>query len=95
MKQLLVIVSLLMSLTAKSQVTDTTDKYVYKDINVDSVSILIPNGTYKGLWSGYSLEMFRNGKIDTFHINVGVRGMDVPCVVEVNNGRLHFLNVKW
>jgi hypothetical protein len=47
-------------------------------------NIDIPDGNYKGLWSGYEIviEGFEHIDVKT---SVGMKGFDIPCVIKVKN----------
>jgi len=44
----------------------------------------IPDGKYKGLWSGYEIviEGFEHIDVKT---SVGIKGFDIPCTITVKN----------
>lgn len=44
----------------------------------------IPDGTYKGLWSGYEvvIEGFEDIDVET---SAGIKGFDIPCTIKVKN----------
>lgn len=47
-------------------------------------SIDVPDGTYKGLWSGYDIviEGYKNIGIKTVD---GIKGINIPCIIEIKN----------
>lgn len=47
-------------------------------------SVDVPDGTYKGLWSGYDLviEGYENIPVKT---SVGIKGINIPCVIVIKN----------
>lgn len=56
---------------------------------IRAVNPEIPNGTYPGLWSGYSVEfvVFCTTYIVNF-LSTGVRGLNVKCTVTVTDGKI-------
>lgn len=46
----------------------------------------VPNGTYKGAWSGYVVSVTIKGKDYRLTTTEGARGLNVPCKVKVKNG---------
>lgn len=53
--------------------------------------VTVPDGKYKGLWSGYTVQViFPIGmKSVPFDVNNGVRGINCKCEVEVIDGWLY------
>ncbi len=49
-------------------------------------AIHLPEGEHAGKWGGYVVNATIGGKSYVLHTNVGVRGMNVPCVVKVHGG---------
>lgn len=63
------------------------------DVMVASASVYVdfsnvPNGTYRGVWGGYSVECEIGGKEYLFVTKVGALGIDIPVEVVVKNGRI-------
>lgn len=56
---------------------------------IKAVNPLIPNGTYPGRWSGYSVEftVFCITYVVS-GLSTGVRGLNVACSVKVENGKI-------
>jgi hypothetical protein len=48
----------------------------------------LPNGTYSGLWSGYSVTLKHNGETYELETEVGVKGINCRCTVTVENGEV-------
>lgn len=50
--------------------------------------VTVPDGKYKGLWSGYNVQViFPVGmKSVPFEVSTGVRGINCKCEVEVIDG---------
>lgn len=46
----------------------------------------LPDGNYKGLWSGYVVTVTYNGEVHQLKTQIGVRGINCPCVVDVKDG---------
>lgn len=46
----------------------------------------LPDGNYKGLWSGYVVTVMHNGEVHKFKTKLGVRGFNIPRIVEVKDG---------
>lgn len=44
----------------------------------------LPNGTYKGLMSGYQIDITYNDELYTLHLSEGIRGRNYPVTVEVS-----------
>lgn len=52
----------------------------------------IPDGTYKGLWSGYDIfiEGHENIGIKT---SDGIKGLNIPCIIEIKNKKASIKSV--
>ena len=48
----------------------------------------IPDGIYSGLWSGYIVEFEYNGDKYEAEVDRGVRGLNIPCTISVNDGEI-------
>lgn len=48
----------------------------------------LPNGSYSGVWGGYVVEFYIDGEKFEASTDVGVRGINIPCVVSINNGEI-------
>jgi hypothetical protein len=46
----------------------------------------IPDGTHRGVWSGYRVEFATPQGVFEATTEQGVRGLKVPCLVEVQGG---------
>lgn len=46
----------------------------------------LPEGEYEGLLGGYVAEATICGEAYRFHLDTGVRGINIPCVVKVDGG---------
>lgn len=46
----------------------------------------LPDGEYEGTWGGYVINATVNGMSVRFKTKWGIRGVNIPCVVIVNNG---------
>lgn len=56
---------------------------------VSSVDLdYLPNGEYAGIWGGYVVEACIDGISYRFQAENGVRGMNCPCVVTVQDGEV-------
>lgn len=44
----------------------------------------IPDGVYDGLWGGWEVEIIEYGL--TFRVDAGVRGINIPVIITVNDG---------
>ena len=44
----------------------------------------LPKGVYDGVCGGYLVDVFMGGKLHRLYTQDGVRGMNVPCLVEVS-----------
>lgn len=52
--------------------------------------VSVPDGKYKGLWSGYTVQVILPGiKTVPFDVSRGVRGINCKCEVEVIDGWLY------
>lgn len=56
--------------------------------------IKIPDGSYKGKWSGYEINFDYEGREVNVHTDIGVRGINIPCSFEIENGKLKQKSVK-
>lgn len=45
--------------------------------------LFIPNGTYRGLQSGYVAKFEFMGDLQQLVVGKGIRGIDVPCIIEL------------
>ena len=52
--------------------------------------VTVPDGKYKGLWSGYVIQVILPVGLKSLPINVstGVRGINCKCEVEISDGWL-------
>lgn len=48
--------------------------------------VTLPDGRYKAIWTAYTARFSHDGKAYTVDTSVGVRGINCPCVVVVENG---------
>jgi len=48
----------------------------------------IPDGSYKGTWSGHTLRYKYNGRDVQCETRLGVRGINVPVVFDVKSNRV-------
>ena len=61
-------------------------------MEITSISIKVPkenalpDGNYNGLWSGYTIELLHDNKTYELSTKQGIRGMDCPVLVSVENG---------
>lgn len=46
----------------------------------------VPDGAYEGILGGYVAEATICGEAYRFHLDTGVRGINIPCVVKVDGG---------
>ncbi len=46
----------------------------------------LPDGSYSGLMSGYTVSFSVNGKMFEAQAEIGVRGLNIPCTVTVTDG---------
>ena len=52
--------------------------------------VSVPDGTYKGLWSGYTVQVILPGIVSVpFNVNRGVKGINCKCEVEVIDGWMY------
>ncbi len=49
-------------------------------------TIDVPNGAYEGKWSGYQAEFEHDGRTHRVQTDIGVRGLNCPCIVTVKDG---------
>ena len=61
--------------------------------SVGGFTITLPDGVYEGTWGGYDVEMDVAGYVVTFRVDMGIRGMNEPCLVDVKDG-VAFVNAK-
>jgi len=48
----------------------------------------IPVGIYYGLWSGYEVKFSYNGEDYFFQTDLGVRGINIPCKITLEDTRI-------
>lgn len=48
----------------------------------------IPDGVYEGFWSGYVVRFRVGGDSYEARVDVGVRGLNVPCKVTITLGEI-------
>lgn len=48
----------------------------------------VPNGDYKGAWTSYRVIVTVFATTYELKVDVGVRGLAVPCIVKVRNGEI-------
>lgn len=54
----------------------------------------LPNGFYTGRWGGYIVEVVYQQKIFELKTEEGVRGMNIPVIVEIVDGIASFDELK-
>jgi len=50
----------------------------------------LPDGLYNGIWCGYVIEVNSEGKRFELETEMGVKGINIKVVVEVENGEATF-----
>lgn len=61
-------------------------KNIIKTITEIIPHTTLPDGYYNGLWSGYVIEVKFNGKIYELTTEVGVKGINIKVIIEIENG---------
>jgi hypothetical protein len=54
----------------------------------------LPDGLYNGTWGGYVIELTYDKEIYELATENGVRGINIPVVVEVKDGVITFDTVR-
>lgn len=48
--------------------------------------VTLPDGIYKGTWSAYVIELKYENEIYELRTEIGVRGINIPVVIEIKEG---------
>lgn len=64
--------------------TDVVSGEITRPLNLPD----LPNGRYDGLWSGYQVIVNLEDEQIKLKTKNGVRGINVPCIVIVDNGNV-------
>ena len=56
--------------------------------------VTLPDGLYNGIWSGYVIIVHYKEKIFELETEIGVKGIGIKVVVQVENGVATFDEVK-
>jgi hypothetical protein len=59
-----------------------------------SKTLTLADGLYKGKWGGYVIELEHKNVTYELATEIGVKGINIPVVVVVNNGEVTFSEVK-
>jgi len=54
----------------------------------------LPDGLYNGTWGGYVIELRYNKETYELATEEGVRGINIPVVVEIKNSEVTFDTVR-
>lgn len=52
--------------------------------------VTLPDGLYNGIWSGYIIDVKSGGKNYELATEIGVKGINIKVVVQVENGDATF-----
>lgn len=60
--------------------------------NIESIKlmsdVILPDGKYKGIWSGYQVDLVIDDNTFQIRTKNGIRGINIPCIINVVDGKI-------